>query len=372
MALVAACGLLAACGDDAASEPGATDVAETDGAATDVAATEPRATDAAPTAAEATSLAALLAAAPAPAVGAGDRAGLVYVTYGDLDAVGELIGVARPANADPDTVIDWAITLSMDGSDDGSQVAVAVLPRLVTEGGADPAEMEAELGWQVGDVAAFLEISTGPENVTLVTGDIAEADLAAAGTPDGDTWRIGDGEDFESNLDSVTPVRRLGQPLHLAWRDGIALVSRSTAAAEGFASGTSSLLDAQPGLAAVAAPLAARGVHGAILTTIVADDPFFDALGVGQAVVDGQRVALFAYHAPDAATAAELEATVRDTLATGSPATADGTWAELFPGAEVAAEGETVLAILPLAPTTSAQLPWRTVLMGDGLAPPTR
>ncbi len=369
--MIATAGLLVACGDDdtpaGSDASAATGTPEATGAPTAsevVATTDATAVTDVPAVTDSTSLAALLAAAPA--VEATDD--LVYVTYGDLDAVSALIGLTRPDGADPDGVIDWAIAISNDDSDDGSQLAVALLPRLVVEGGADSAEMAAELGWQVGDVAAFLEITSGQESVTLVTGDVTEADLDAVAPKDGDTWKVGDGDDFGVNRDAVSPVRPLGQPLHLAWRDGIVVVSRSTPAAEAFATANTSLAESEPRLAAVAAPLAARDVHGAFLATIGVDDPLFDALGVGQAVVDGQRIALFAYHAPDAAGVADLEAVVRDTLTTGSPQRADATWADLFPGAEVIVEGETVLAILPLAPTTPADFAWQMFQIGDGLA----
>lgn len=359
VALVAAASWLVACGDDAAPDAtsGGSETVATTGSADVTTETSPASS--AP-AGEVTSLGSLLSVAPA--IDAGE--GAVYLTYGDLDAVSELLGVARPRDAGDDEIVHWAMGLTLDASDDGSQVAVAMLPRLATVSGARSAEMAAELGWNLGDVAAFLEISALPEEVTLVTGDVSVDDLDAVAPRSGDLWQVGEGDDFSAQIDQVSPVRPTGAPLHLAWRDGVVAVSRSTAAATAFAAGSPTLLESEPALAAVAAPLIALDPHGALLGRPGEAGDWYDAWALGQAVDGEQRIGMFVYHPAADVTAEALAAAVEERLAADTPHRADAPWLDVFPGTTVRVDGDVVVITMPLSPTTAPDLLWVAVQIG--------
>lgn len=337
---------LAACGSDAASSPS--------GSAGSVGSTPPAAAGAG------TSLGDLLALAPA--VGAADG---VTIEYIDLDAVSELLGIQRPRGADSATVDAWVEAIRHDTSDDGSQAAVALVPGPLRMPGTSSVAAST-IGWNLGDVAALADIDDNLDEIVVATGDVETADLDAVATTDGDVWSIAEGDDFAQDPDLLSAVNELGIPLRLAWRDGVVAVTRTTASAQAFATGTPTLTSGEPLLAAVAAPMTARDVYGAVLIRLTTARPgSYDAHAVGQAVIDGQRLAIWAYHPSPDTTVEALAALAEEALSTGSSQRLGVTWSELFPGASVGTEGDVVVLTLPLAPTTSPEFVWDMMHLGD-------
>ncbi|GAB3085081.1 hypothetical protein GCM10027215_31230 [Nocardioides zeae] len=140
------------------------------------------------------------------------------IRVGDLDRATELGDLQRPTDpGDADAVAAWVQGLA--GLGGGVDLGLDVPEVLGGASSLDQTVVADEIGTWLGDVRWFGELAAPPARVSVVEGTIDVDHLAA--TYDGETdadggrWKVGEGEDFSTDVEATSPVRRLGQPLHL-------------------------------------------------------------------------------------------------------------------------------------------------------------
>src|SRR5690606_37906939 len=104
------------------------------------------------------------------AVPADDLAEGALITWADLDAATDAAGLERPEAGDGEALVDWLLALT--GEED-SVVMVPFADTLQIQSiNGRAAEFEAELGWTVADVDAFVELSAPPARFFVGAGDL--------------------------------------------------------------------------------------------------------------------------------------------------------------------------------------------------------
>jgi hypothetical protein len=126
---------------------------------------------------------------------------------------------------------------------------------------AAPDEFADVAGWSVLDVDAFVEQTTPPTTFAVVTGDFAGDSLAddLVETDDG-IVSDKDGEDFEVDLDQITALSRIGQPVRMAQDGDKIALSSSTPEVRAWLDDEPSLAEDEA-FAAVAGALDAQQSH---------------------------------------------------------------------------------------------------------------
>jgi hypothetical protein len=190
-------------------------------------------------------------------------------------------------------VSPWLIALTV-GETDGEPSPVFVPMAASFNLDTATAEEFADVaGWSVLDVDTFVEQATPPTTFSVVTDDFAGNALAddLVETDDG-IVSDKDGEDFEVDLDDITALSKVGQPVRLAQDGDRIALSTSTPTVRAW-------LDGKPSLAETSRSppwqmlLDGRDVMSAVLTRAtggegpatsdIPGEPF-DAVGIGWSV----------------------------------------------------------------------------------------
>jgi hypothetical protein len=345
-----------------------------------------------------------LAALPAGGSGSGggsDSAGsdsggdVETIGWGDLERAAGIAELEVPDAADSDAVVDYLQVLTNGRVDADTASPVLVLPP--ADAGAERiAEIEdftAEVGWNVLDVARFVERQTAPDTLTVIEGSIEEGALTEAmGDPVADgLWAAGDpeAEDFETDLDGITVARPLGQTLWMGFDGDLLRVARSRATAERAVSLEGGTLADDEVYAGLAAGLDEAEVYGALLVT--PGMPMDAAAGLGSPeqaeracqealpqpttgvatgiAEDGGPVYVvtLAHDAPDAAEA--NAAAIEQIVTEGTSLVSGQAWSDLvtLDGVEVTGDGQVVVARLRPVESGPPALWYQMVMQRDSL-----
>lgn len=291
------------------------------------------------------------------AVPADDLAEGALITWADLDAATDAAGLERPEAGDGEALVDWLLALT--GEED-SVVMVPFADTLQIQSiNGRAAEFEAELGWTVADVDAFVELSAPPARFFVGAGDLGVdgEDLVELG--DG-ILTAGEGEDLATDLAGGTAARPLGAPLRLAEDGGLLAASARTEPLQAWVSGSGDRLAQDDGLAAVAAAVDEAGAVSAVaVRTTPASIPWsYDTAAIGWAVdPDGEPVITIAFHLAEPEEADEAAEALEEALRTGELATSSERLAEYLEVVEVTADDGVLVATLRLGPEGNVRHP---------------
>lgn len=223
------------------------------------------------------------------------------VVVGDVDRAAELADLDRPDADDPDAVATWTIALS-GARADGWGGSVLFPLTLASDRAAQADEVADEVGLSLASVESFAEVQAPPYRFAVLDGEVDLDRLEELhGEPDDGTWRIGDGDDLETDVEGTTAARPLGQPLTLATSDDRVLAALDAGDVDDFEEG-----DTDEGLAAVAAALEDEGVYSAWIGRYeyggaAAGLPeAFDTAAIGFAADGDDQVVVATYHHDDA------------------------------------------------------------------------
>lgn len=244
----------------------------------------------------------------------------------DLDAAGEIAGVERPTDLDPQAVVDWIGPLTgrpVHGSakeGDGEWAPVHAPPPAVTNRGelSQARQFDEQAGWSVIDVHSYAEIVTPPHEFAVLSGDFDDSTLERLPEVGDGVRTVGEGDDGEVNLTGASVVRQTGRPVRMAQDDGLLAVARSTDEVKAWLEGADQSLADDPTMASLADALDETGVVSA---TFRANDDFsignqspkmtkpaiaqaaadlpeqpFDAVGVGWTEHEGVARIVVVYH----------------------------------------------------------------------------
>ncbi|MEP1122982.1 MAG: hypothetical protein ABJH68_03710 [Ilumatobacter sp.] len=154
------------------------------------------------------------------------------IEISDFVAMSELLDLQVPApGRDSDEVLDSLVELTGGRPADTSQVAAvwSIDPSPAT---ARPDDFESEIGLDIGAIETYAGISALPTSFSVFTGDLElSSSLDEIG---GGVLTLGGGDDFERDVDGVSPLRRIGLPLRLGQRDGAVATSTLTPAIESW------------------------------------------------------------------------------------------------------------------------------------------
>jgi hypothetical protein len=293
--------------------------------------------------------------------------GANVVAY-DLTAAAEANGAGEKPSEGGDELGDWLLTATGTKAD-GDELPPIVLPDVQVLGSrsiAQTEEIEDEIGWSVLDVDAVAEVALPPERFGVVTGDVDEDTLTAAGldADDDGVFSVGEGEDGETNPEDVTAARPLGTPLRMAADgDRIAVASSTEAAAE-WRDGEPETLAEDADLRAIAVALDEVGALSAFLT-VLPDEAAYGAVGIGWSVEDGEArmTMVFAYDGEEAAEdgVGEIEGSLGGTSAATATPISDRLTVD-----EVVAEGNLVVAHVRPGPEGRPSVPLDMLFTRDG------
>ncbi len=191
--------------------------------------------------------------------------GAAYIEIGDLAGLSEIRGLNRPvADASDDEVLAFMSALTGESSDDVGTSRVVVAwgfdPRLPS---IEASAVEDEIGLDVGAIETFATFSSPPISFSVFTGEIEiKGGLDQVGNG---VSSAGSGEDFVQNIDEVSRLRPIGQPLRLAAQDQAVALSTSTPLVEEWASETFQSLADDDRFVAVARALDSAGAVTAII-----------------------------------------------------------------------------------------------------------
>jgi hypothetical protein len=309
----------------------------------------------------------LLTELPAIAVDGGTP---IQIAYSDLERATELGGLTEPALDDTDAVIDWARIISNESDPASDAPALgALLPQAANPDMiAGVQEFDAEMGWSVLDIDAFVEFEAPPQNVAVIAGTMEASDIdGAAGRAEDGIWSVGDGDDFDVDLEATTAARPLGGPVRMAVQDDLLAVSRSTPPLRSWLDGDETFGDNET-LMAVAEQLDAADVYAAYL--IGADggtgtNPY-DAYGLGVSVVDDESAGVFVYHYADSDTA-EGSVEAVQALFDGTSDQTQAPWSDVFSSWDVAAHDDTVVVTVGFTDNRPPAVMWQIMFTRDDL-----
>ncbi len=207
---------------------------------------------------------------PLAAIGAADDKQASTISWLNLERASELAGLKRPS--DEAGQAKWLVELLAKNNDPSSGLALA-LPRLIRDPRPERYDAVAkEVGFQPAAVSTSLEIDRPPVRYAVLTGSFDDKQMTAAmGEPSGGVWSIGPDQDFQSNLQQRSDLRRIGEGLRFA-RSGEALLSStdSNLVKQGQqlpAPGKS--LNDSPALQVIAQQLDAAKTYSALITNVV-------------------------------------------------------------------------------------------------------
>jgi hypothetical protein len=286
-----------------------------------------------------------------------DEEGVVVLTA-DLVTASIEAGLSRPTDiADESALTSWLLDLNGARSD----VFVPMAEHLVFGSLSRIAEIDAELGWSVLDVDAFVEANHLPDRMMVATGEALGPDLMADADvvelADG-VYTAGEGQDHQTDLAEATAARRTGAPLRMAVEEGRLAVGPVRADVTGWLSGDGRTLADDDRYRAVAETLDGRQPYAAVVHRT--DRPVgassggtasYGVVGFGWSVAGDQAVITLVNHFGDPTTAADQVDTVRALLETGS---VDGgqPFSSFFTVDSVQTDGPLVVSTLMLAGDT--------------------
>ncbi|RLE18236.1 MAG: hypothetical protein DRJ50_13225 [Actinobacteria bacterium] len=299
-----------------------------------------------------------------PAAAANSADGDYSIEITDLLAAGELVGAERPTGStDREAVFNWLGPIT--GLEE-SALYVPVPQELLGDM-EQIGEYREEVGFAVSDVDASVSLRAVPGSLVVLAGDL---EVAASLEDSGGVFTLGEGEDFEVDIDNRTAARQLGQPLRLSTSDGLVAMSASTDVVTSWADPDSERLSADVDLLAVARALDDRSVVGARIVrgdfawSDDSDDsggsaaeliegqlPIrapFDTIGLGWGVTDGAAAITVVYVFADEAAAAAASAEIETALSTAESLVFRGPISDIVVLGEVAAQGSLVVATLTL------------------------
>lgn len=257
-----------------------------------------------------------------PASAADDASASFQVVAADLVIAGDQAGLTHPgATTDPDELLAFYGPMTGIRRDDRPLRMFVPLPRILIDrsiGMAD--EFDAELGFSPGEITSYVGLESPPAQFVTVTGVSLTEGLPEV-VPGVRT--LGEGEDFEPNLETRSVARPLGRPLRLAEQDGQVAMSLATMPVIDWLTGpTAGTLADDPALASLATRLDAQSVVSAALV-LLEDEPYL-GVGLGWSADDsGARGTLvFAYDSAESAEAelSRIEASfAMDSLVTRQP-----------------------------------------------------
>lgn len=338
------------------------------------------------------------ALAAVPAGGSGGSGGEHQtVLWGDLGRAAAIADVTVPEDhTDADAVADYFQILTNGRVDADTASPVLVLPP-AEAGAARVAQIEEftdEMGWNLLDVARFVERQTLPDMLTVLEGAFDEGALTEAmGEPVSDgLWAAGDpeAEDFSQDLNDRTAARPLGQTL---WMDldgeRMALARRratAEAAAGAGSGGDAATLADDEVYAALAGGLDSAEVYGAMLVspgltagprqltpeqaTAVCDGALpAPTAGVATGIAEDDGAVYVLTLAHDSPEAAEANAAaVEEIVAEGESLVSRERWSDMvtLDGVDVT-DGSVVVARLRPVETGPPALWYQLVMERDGL-----
>ncbi|WZH53599.1 MAG: hypothetical protein PIR53_06285 [Nocardioides alkalitolerans] len=255
------------------------------------------------------------------------------ISVGDLDRATELGGLERPTDpADEAGLAAWVQGLA--GLGGGTDLGLEVPQVLGGASSLDQPAVADEIGTWLGGARWFGELASPPARTSVVEGTIDVEHLAATydgeADAEGGRWKVGEGEDFTADPSAASPVRRLGQPLHLdvdGDRLTASLSEPDLALALAGDRGSEPALDLAEALDAHDV-YAARVVVGRFDGGERSLPASFDAVAMGLTGQEGDAQVVVAYAHDDAASAEENADAVADVLADdpdGAPLEVTGT-----------------------------------------------
>jgi len=290
------------------------------------------------------------------------RTDRLVVQAADLGVAAEVAGVEHP----PTARRQWALDLTTGSPQTGVHVPLPPGFRRELQAGVDP-----ELGWSVADATAFAYVGAPPEESVLLTGVDEDAAADTVEPLEGGILTVGRGADHEFDGTATTPLRQLGAPLRLAFRDDTALVTTTTSAARTFlteqgatlaqdeaVTGVVAALADAFALSVLAPPMSADTIIGPVLDPGAQRPPLVTApplaVGLGSVATDGGVRLLAVYRFTDPATAGSQVEHVSRVWQEG---TVDGQRpvTELVELEEVGQDGATVVAVLAPVQGLAAQ-----------------
>jgi len=213
----------------------------------------------------------------------------------------------------------------------------------------DQADYAEATGFSWVESSWFASASAPPDEFAVYAGPPAEAELPSSATEleDG-LLSLGEGEDYQTNIDGDLSVDRLGRPLRLAQERDRLATSFSTPMLESWRDEEGDTLADDDSLAAVAAALDDSGVASAILQTLGEED--VPTVGIGWAVVDGEPQVSVAYDLGSDDAAQDAVADIESAYTDGSSAATQQPYADLVPFAGAEAVGRVVVVQVAAEP----------------------
>lgn len=292
----------------------------------------------------------------------------LLVSTADLAAVTELLGVEPPSIGDEDATFAWASAVT--GARREGETVVAAPPQVVgMQSLASIGEFDAELGWSVADVDAFVEAGLPPGVMTVIAGEVDSSTFDDADVEDlGDGLvTAGEGEDHAADLAGRTAARPLGTPLRMAADDGKLVATGVTERARWWLDGRQDTLAEDADVAAAAEALDGVDVVSAVLQRGVPSEREASGVavqGVGWSEDDGEAVMTFVYVGVDESSAEGLVERVEDAFAGDSVRTRQPI-ADLLVLDDVVAEGRVVVATVRPGPDGSPRTAYDMLMARD-------
>lgn len=306
---------------------------------------------------------------------------LVRVEVADLVAVAESQRLDAPSpDKNDDDIIEF-VAQTVSNARDRDRITV-MWSGLLNLPFASPVDIAAETGLDVGAVESFASIENLPESFAVYTGELE----LSSGLDDvgGDVVTLGDGEDFETRLDSVSKIDQLGRPLRFAESDGAVSVGLSTPMVEEWAAGDFESLADDDDYATLARALDASQTAAAVfieedfefgvdavsgeessdgsteeigqgLEDVDMIDQRFDLVAIGGAEIEGEVRSVVAYLFDDDDMASSAVDSIEQIWTQGSLPGLASPVDEYFHDVEVSADGRVVVVTSSLddLPTSS-------------------
>lgn len=292
----------------------------------------------------------------------------IVVSTADLAAMTELLGVDPPSVADQDATFAWANAVT--GARREGETVFAAVPQVVgLQYLAFIDEIDAELGWSVADVDAFVEAGLPPGVMAVVAGDVDGSTFDGGEVEDlGDgIVTAGSGDDHQTNLEERTSARPLGTPLRMATDDGKLVASGVTDRVRWWLDGREDTLAEDADFAAAAGALDDVDVVSAVLERPAESERGSSGPvvhGVGWSEEDGEAVITFVYVSTDEDGAEDLRARVEDAFG-GDSLVSRRPISDLLELDDVVAEGNVVVATVRLGSDGSPRTAYDMLMARD-------
>lgn len=299
-----------------------------------------------------------------PASAAEDVGSLLQVSAADLVEAGEQAGLTPPTDptsADELLAFMGPLTgISRDG--DPLRLFVPYPQMFVDRAPTQLVEFRAEVGFTPGEVTSFVALESPPARF-IVAGGVSLPDGLPESVPGVRT--IGEGEDFESVLDSRTAARPLGRPLRVAEQDGRVAISLATTPIIDWMTGpTAGTLADHPTLAPLATRLDEEDVVSSVMIAFEDDTDAYRGVGLGWSVDDaGSRgVIVFTY---DSVGNAEFQLGLVEEAFAGDSLTTRQPVADLVTLESTEVRGSEVVATVRFPETSFPSRIWQMMLNRD-------